>query len=155
MKTPLGKYLASNKSNRSKISRITGITEDRLNALSNESSAILYADELYKILFVAHNLTGISPEQFDDLISIFFPNRTKGALINKFDNLSPTARLFTIYTLPKREVETTIGMSKNKLSKFSSGLIQRASALELINFCDALNLDILATCKDLFGEIRT
>jgi DNA-binding Xre family transcriptional regulator len=154
MKTTLGKYLDNKKSNKAKIASIIGLTEDRMNALSNEDTAILYADELYRILHVANFYADITTDKFDDSVSEIFPDRKKGVLVDKFNHLSPTAKLFSIYTQPKREVEATIGMPKNKMSKFSSGNNKRATASELINFCDGMNFPLYETFKDLFGELN-
>lgn len=154
MKTRLGEYLDKKNSNRAKIASIIGLTEDRMNALSNEDTAILYADELYPVLYVANFFAGISTDKFDDSISEIFPDRKKGVLVDKFSHLSKTARLFSIYTQPKREMEVLIGMPKNKMSKFTSGHTKRATASELINFCDGMNFPLFDTFKDLFGEIK-
>lgn len=125
-----------------------------MNALSNEDTAILYADELYPILHVANFYAGITTDKFDDSVSEIFPHRKKGVLVDKFKHLSPTAKLFSIYTQPKREVEASIGMPKNKMSKFTSGKTKRGIASELINFCDGMNFPLFETFKDLFGEIN-
>lgn len=154
MKTSLGKYLYNKKSNKAKIASIIGLTEDRMNALSNESTAILYADEFYPILYVANFYAGVTIDRFDDSVTEIFPDRKKGVLVDKFNNLSPTAKLFSIYTQPKRDVEALIGMPKNKMSKFTSGNTKRATASELINFCDGMNFPLFETFKDLFGEIK-
>lgn len=154
MKTPLGEYLDNKKSNKAKIASVIGLTEDRMNALSNENTAILYADEFYPILYVANFYAGVTTDKFDDSVSEVFPDRKKGVLVDKFNHLSPTAKLFSIYTQPKREVESFIGMPKNKMSKFTAGNTKRATASELINFCDGMNFPLFETFKDLFGKVK-
>lgn len=154
MKTRLGKYLHKLNSNKSQIARKIGSTDDRLNALTNEETAILYLEEFLKILYVANYYAGISTDKFDDTISEIFPDRKKGMLSDKFNHLSPSARLFLIYTQQKNEVETALGMSKNKISKFANITSKSATAKEAINFCDAMNLDIFNTFQDMLKEIK-
>ncbi|MBD1421620.1 hypothetical protein [Sphingobacterium chuzhouense] len=154
MKTALGNYLDKNKSNKSKIARKIGLSEDRLNALSNEDTAILYADEFYKILFLSNYYAGVPLKEFDNSITQIFPNRKKGILVDKFSHLSPTAQLFLVHTQPKSDVESAIGMPRNKISKFATDDKKRATASEFINFCDGMNLDILEKFEKLFGKIQ-
>ncbi|MBB2951562.1 hypothetical protein [Sphingobacterium sp. JUb56] len=154
MKTPLGEYLEKHKSNRAKISSMIGVSEDRLNALSNENTAILYADELYPILYVANFYAGKTEEQFDDSVSEIILNRNKGIIINSLNDLSPSAQLFAKYTQSKNVIETAIGMPKNKISKLIADPKKRATADEVIKFCDGMELDILQTFKSIYGDIN-
>ncbi len=154
MKTPLGKYLDNLNSNKSQIARDIGSTDDRLNALTNEETAILYMEEFLKILYVANYYAGIPTDRFDHTISEIFPDRKKGILNDKFKHLTPSARLFLTHTQQKSGVEVTLGMSKNKISKFANNSSKSATAKEAINFCDAMNLDIFETFKALLEELK-
>lgn len=152
-KTALGQYLHDKKSNKSKIASDLGFTTDRLNALTMEEEAILYADEFFPILFLANYYAGITVDKFDETVTEIFPNRSKNSIISKYSHMSPSARLFLIHVQQKKELEKTIGMKKSKLTKFANGEQERATALELINFCDGMNFPLLKTYEEYFGKI--
>lgn len=113
-----------------------------------------YADELFPILYLANHYAGIPLEKFDETISAIFPFRKKGGILSQFKDLSPSARLFFMYTQPKQKLEESIGMPKNKISKLKNPHTNRATAYEVISFCDAMNLDLLKTYEDFFGKIE-
>lgn len=152
-KTALGKYLDSKKTNKSKIASELGFTTGRLHALTMEEDAILYADEFFPILFLANYYAGITVDKFDESVSEIFPNRRKSTIISQFSHMSPSARLFLIHVQQKKELEEIIGMKKRKLTKFANGEQDRATALEMINFCDGMNFKLLETYEDYFGKI--
>ncbi len=154
-KTALGKYLDSKKSNKSKIASDLGFTTGRLHALSMEEDAILYADEFFPILYLANYYAGIAIEKFDSTVSEIFPHRKKNSIISKYSHMSPSARLFLIHTQQKKELEESIGMKKSKLTKFANGEQDRATALEVINFCDGMDFKLLETYEKYFGKIST
>jgi len=153
MKTPLGVYLEKYNVNRSKLAIDSGFTTDRLNALSNENEAILYADEFFPILYIVNIYAGIPLDKFDTTISEVFPHRRKGDLISNYKHLSPSAQFFLLHTQQKKELEKALGMKKNRLSKFANGDQKRATALEFIKFCDGMNFDSLETFEKYFGKI--
>lgn len=152
-KTALGEYLDNIKSNKSRIASDLGFTTDRLNALVNEEEAILYADEFFPILYLANSYAGIATDKFDSTVSEIFPNRKKSSIVSKYSHMSPSARLFLIHTQQKKELEESIGMKKSKLTKFANGEQDRATALEVINFCDGMDFELLETYEKYFGKI--
>jgi len=153
MNTPLGAYLEELKTNKSQVSNITGITTDRINALSHEDSAIQYADEVYPIIYVANYLSNISDDKFDSAIDRIFPNRVKNLLTDKLKDLSPAAQLFGYHTFQRKDVETETKIPLGKLSKYMSDKKKRAPIEEVINFIDSLGLDLLTTLQKYYGVI--
>ncbi|MBE8721177.1 hypothetical protein [Sphingobacterium pedocola] len=153
MLTPIGEYLNKLNANKSKIATAAKIKGPRMNDLCNDETAKPYADEFFPLLYLANFYAGIPNSKFDEAVSEIFPNRKKGLLIEQFKNLSPSARLFLTYTQSKQQLEKSIGMPKNKISKFKNPKTNRATALEVINFCDGMNFDLLATYENTFGKI--
>ncbi len=153
MNTQLGAYLDELKINKSKLSNITGITTDRINALSHEDSAIHYADEVYPIIYVANYLSNISEDKFNSTIDRIYPRKAKDLLINKLNGLSPAARLFGNYTFQRKDVETVAEIPTGKISKYMNDKKKKAPIEEVVNFVDSLGLDLLITLKKYYGVI--
>lgn len=154
MNTSLGAYLEELKTNKSQVSNITGITTDRINALSHEDSAIQYADEVYPIVYVANYLSNISEDKFDSAIDRLYPNRVKNLLMDKLKDLSPAAQLFGYYTFQRKDVETEAKIPLGKLSKYVSDKNKRAPMEEIINFIDCMGLELLNTLQKYYGVIN-
>lgn len=153
MNTPLGKYLEKLNSNKSKISRITGISTDRINALCHEETAILYADELYPIVYISNHEAGLGEERFNESIDEIFPDRASIDLLENLKDASPAGKLFGMYTQPRKGVETKLGMASGKISKYLSDKGKRATAEEVIRFSDGMRMDLLDVFKEYYGEI--
>jgi len=153
MNTSLGAYLDELKINKSKLSNITGITTDRINALSHEDSAIQYADEVYPIIYIVNYLCNISEDKFNSTIDRLYPRKTKDLLINKLNVLSPAAQLFGNYTFQRKDVETIAKIPSGKISKYMNDKNKKAPIEEVINFVDSLGLDLLVTLKKYYGVI--
>lgn len=64
--TRLGEYLARKSVNRSAISRKTGISNNRLDDISNKDSARLLADEVYLIALAI----GVEPAELLDFVCV-------------------------------------------------------------------------------------
>src|SRR5690606_18094794 len=99
MATEIGKYLDKLKSNKAKISRLSGISTSRINAISNNEDAKPYAEELYKIIYIANRESGLGEESFQDAIDEVFPKHARINLLADFGDLSPEGRFFKKYTL--------------------------------------------------------
>lgn len=153
MDTPLGKYLDKLKSNKSKISRVTGISTDRINALCHEETAILYADELYPIVYVSNHEAGLNEESFNESIDEIFPGREPINLLENLKDASPAGRLFGTYTQPRKRVETKLGMPNGKISKYLSDKEKRATAEEVIRFSDGMKMNLLEVFKEYYWVI--
>lgn len=153
MNTALGKYLEKLKSNKSKIAGITGISTDRINALCHEETAILYADELYPIVYVANHEAGLDDESFNESIDEIFPNREPINLLENLKDASPAGKLFGTYTQQRKGVETKLGMANGKISKYLSDKAKRATAEEVIRFSDGMKMNLLDVFKEYYGEI--
>jgi len=154
MATKTGKYLDNLKVNKAKLSRISGISTNRINAISNNEDAKPYADELYVIIYVANQQAGLGEENFQKAIDEIFPNRLTINLLAEFKDLSPEGRFFKKYTQKQNEIEEKLRITKGKISKYFSDRKKRALATEIIAFADGMNLDILTVFKEIYGEIN-
>lgn len=153
MNTPLGAYLDELKINKSRLSNITGITTDRINALSHEATAIPYTDEVFPIIYVANYLSGIPEDKFNSTIDRIYPRKTKNLLINKLNGLSPAAQLFGNYTFQRKDVEIETNIPAGKISKYMNDKNKKAPIEEIIRFIDSIGLDLLETLKKYYGVI--
>ena len=153
MNTPLGAYLDELKINKSKLSNITGITPDRINALSHEATAIPYTDEVFPIIYVANYLSGIPEDKFNSTIDRIYPIKTKNLLINKLRGLSPAAQLFATYTFQRKNVEKETNIPTGKISKYVNDNNKKAPIEEVLNFVHSLGLDPLVTLTKYYGLI--
>ncbi|MGJ1508203.1 hypothetical protein [Sphingobacterium siyangense] len=153
MNTPLGAYLDELKINKSRLSNITGITTDRINALSHEATAIPYTDEVFPIIYVANYLSGIPEDKFNSTIDRIYPRKTKNLLINKLKGQSPAAQLFGNYTFQRKDVEIETNIPAGKISKYMNDKNKKAPIEEIIRFIDSIGLDLLETLKKYYGVI--
>lgn len=153
MATPIGTYLNKLKSNKARISRITGIPTTRLNAISNEDNTILYADELYKVIYIANRNAGIDEINFNKSIDEIFPQLKTINLLEELQDLSPVAKFFAKYTQKQNDIEKKLGMANGKISKYFNDKTKRAIALEILNFANGMNMDYLSVFKEIYGDI--
>jgi len=154
MATRIGGYLKKLKSKKAGISRISGISTNRINAISNHEDAKPYADEFYKIIYIANKQAGLEEHSFNTAIDEIFPNRQEVDLLNEFKDLSPEAQLFKKYTQKQGDIEEKLGIATGKISKYFGDKKKRALAIEIIAFADGMKLDVLAVFKEVYGEIK-
>ena len=150
--TGINKYLDKLKSNKAKISRLSGISTSRINAISNNEDAKPYAEELYKIIHIANRQAGLSEESFNQAIDEIFPNRKKIDLLAEFRNLSPEGQFFKKYTQKQSDIEQKLGIANGKISKYFGDRTKRALAIEIIDFADGMGLDVLGVFKEIYGR---
>lgn len=147
-------YLIRIKATKSHVALFADITTARMNNLCNDQDAKPYADEFYKIIYIANQMAGLGEESFNQAVDEIYPNRVKVDLLQEFKELSPEARFFKKYTQTQREIEKTLGIANGKLSKYYADPAKRALATEIIAFADGMNLDILSVFKEIYGEIE-
>jgi len=154
MATGVGKYLEKLKSNKAKISRLSGITTSRINAISNNEDAKPYAEEFYKIIYIANQESGLGEDSFKDAINEIFPERVQIDLLAEFSDLSPEGRFFKKYTQQQKDIERKLGIAPGKVSKYFGDKNKRALATEIIDFVQGMGLDVLEVFKEIYGEIK-
>lgn len=154
MSTPFSAYLIKIKATKSNVAILAGVTKSRMNNLCNDSDAKPYADEFYKIIYIANQMAGLGEESFNQAVNEIYPNRVKVDLLQEFKELSPEARFFKKYTQKQSEIEKMLGIANGKFSKYYSDPAKRALATEIIAFADGMNLDILSVFKEIYGEIE-
>src|SRR5690606_26138352 len=104
MATEIGKYLKKLKANKAQISRQTGISTSRINAISNSENAKPYADEIYKIVYFAQKNAGLTEEYFNKAIREIYSGLKTIDLLDQFQDLSPGAKFFKKYTLQQKDI---------------------------------------------------
>lgn len=152
--TGISKYLDKLKSNKAKISRLSGISTSRINSISNSEDAKPYAEELYTLIYIANRQAGLSEESFNQAIDEIFPNRKKIDLLAEFRDLSPEGQFFKKYTQKQTDIEQKLGIANGKISKYFGDKSKRALAIEIIEFADGMGLDVLGVFKEIYGEIN-
>ncbi|MCL4637674.1 MAG: hypothetical protein M5Z89_01695 [Olivibacter sp.] len=153
MTTFLGEYLNKLDVNKSKIAKEAKIKIPRMNDLCNDDSAKIYADEFYKILYLANHQARLTEDKFNDAVDEIFPNRPQVDLMDEFKDLSPEAQLFKKYTQKQGDIEEKLGIATGKISKYFGDKKKRALATEIIAFADGMKLDILTVFKEVYGKI--
>src|SRR5690606_4498810 len=153
MATGIGTYLDKLKSNKSKISRLSGISPNRISAISNSEDAKPYAEEFYKLIYLANQQAGLSEDSFRKAVDEIFPNRTKVNLLAEFKDLSPEGQFFKKYTQKQTDIENKLGIANGKISKYFGDKSKRALAVEIIAFADGMGLDVLQVFREIYGEV--
>ena len=152
--TGIGRYLRKLKSNKAKISRKSGISTSRINAISNNEDTKPYADEFYKIVYIANQQAGLGEESFNKAVDEIFPNRPELNLLAEFKDLSPEGQFFKKYTQKQTDIEQKLGIANGKISKYFGDKSKRALAIEIIAFADGMELDVLEVFKEIYGEVE-
>lgn len=153
MATGIGEYLDKLKSNKAQISRQTGISTSRINTLCNHPESKPYAEEFYKIILTAINNAGLDENNFNTAIQEIYPTLLKVNLLEEYEDLSPEARFFKKYTLQQKDIETKLNIPPGKISKYYSDKNKRTLATELITFAFGMNLNILVSFKEIYGDL--
>jgi len=153
MATGIGTYLDKLKSNKSKISRLSGISPNRISAISNSEDSKPYAEEFYKLIYLANQQAGLSEDSFRKAVDEIFPNRTKVNLLAEFKDLSPEGQFFKKYTQKQTDIENKLGIANGKISKYFGDKSKRALAVEIIAFADGMGLDVLQVFREIYGEV--
>lgn len=152
--TLFGKYLKSLKASPSKIESLVGIPAKNITLLSTNNTRIIYGDEFYKIIIAAHYLSGIPDGYFINAIDSIFPDRVRVKLMDDYKHYSPEGRFFKKYTQQQIEIETKLGYSKNQISKYFNDNKKRVRADDLILFIEGMELNLLETFKEIYGNIN-
>lgn len=151
--TLFGKYLKKIKANQSKVADVIGIKSKRISLLSTEESASPYADEFYKIVYIANHQAGLEEESFYEAIDEIFPNLPQVDLLAEFKDLSSEAQLFKKYMQKQGDIEEKLGIANGKISKYFGDKNKRALAIEIISFAKGMGLDVLEVFKEIYGKI--
>ena len=151
--TLFGKYLKKIKANQSKVADVIGIKSKRISLLSTEETASPYADEFYKIVYVANHQAGLEEESFYEAIDEIFPNPPQVDLLADFKDLSSEAQLFKKYMQKQGDIEEKLGIANGKISKYFGDKNKRALAIEIISFAKGMGLDVLEVFKEVYGKI--
>lgn len=154
MSTLLGQYLDKLKSNRKKISELSGINYSRIIELCNIETSNPYAEDFFKIIYIANKQAGLNEAAFNSAINEIFPNRVQVKLLAGFHHLSPEAQFFKKYTQKQSDIEKKLGIASGKISKYYGDNRKRAHAIEIISFAEGMGLDVLSTFKEIYGEIE-
>ncbi|WP_437917920.1 hypothetical protein [Sphingobacterium sp. LRF_L2] len=154
MTTKIGTYLDKLSSNKAKISRLSGISTNRINSISNNEDAKPYAEEFYKIIYLANEQAGLGEDYFQKAVDEIFPNRPKVNLLAEFKNMSPEGQFFKKYTQKQTDIEQRLGITNGKISKYFGDNSKRALATEIIAFADGMGLDLLEVFREIYGGIR-
>lgn len=155
MATEIGKYLKKLKSNKAQISRQTGISTSRINTLCHSPDSKPYAEEFYRIIFMAIKNAGLDENHFIKAIEEIYPKQIETNLLEEHQNLSPEGRFFKKYTQQQKEIESKLNIPLGKISKYFNDKNKRALATEIIAFADGMNLNVLSVFKEIYGEIET
>lgn len=154
MPTLLGDYLKGLGIIKEKVRSLAGIKRPRMNDLNNKETAKPSPEEFYKIIYIAIKLAGLEEDEFKNAIDTIFPNRPKNNLLEEFKRLPVEIRFLKKHTLTQSEVEEKIGMAENKISRLANEKTKDLLAIELICFIEAIELDVLETFKEIYGEIK-
>lgn len=154
MATLLGKYLDKLGVTKSKVGKLANVKKPRINDLCNKDTAKPSPEEFYKIIFIAIKLAGLNENEFKNSVDEIFPDRPKNNLLEEFSYLPVEIRFLKKYTQKQSEVEAKIGMADGKISRLASEKIKDLLAVEIICFIEGMNLDLLSTFKEIYGEIK-
>lgn len=154
MSTLLSEYLKSLGVIKEKVRSLANIKKPRMNDLNNKLTAKPSPEEFYKIIYIAIKLAGHEDKEFEIAINFIFPNRSKSNFLKDFEHLPKDIRFLKTYTLTQSDVEEKIGMAKNKISRLANDKTKDLYAIELISFIEGLELDVLETFKEIYGEIK-
>jgi len=152
--TLFGKYLKKVKAHQSKIAEIIGMQSKRISLLSTDNNTKPYAEEFYKIVYLANLQAGLGEESFKYAVDEIFPNRLQVDLLDEFKDLSPEGYFFKKYTQKQTDIEHSLGIANGKISKYFGDKSKRALAIEIIAFADGMGFDELETFKDIYGPIN-
>jgi predicted XRE-type DNA-binding protein len=152
--TLFGKYLKKVNAHQSKIAEAIGIPPKRISLLSTDDNAKPYAEEFYKIIYLANQQAGLGEDSFHKAVDEIFPKRAKVNLLAEFKDLSPEGKFFKKYTQKQTDIEHKLGIANGKISKYFGDKSKRALAVEIIAFADGMGLDVLEVFKEIYGEIK-
>lgn len=152
--TALGVYLKKIGAKASRIKDVAEVDPKRISLLSTNEKRTIYADEFYKIIYVAHQQTGLSENEFNIAIDTIFPDRVKVNLLKEFNDYSPEGKFFKKYTQQQSEIESKLKIPNAKISKYFGDKGKRAIAVEIIAFAEAIGLNVLQTFKEIYGPIK-
>lgn len=153
MATPLSNYINHLGLVKEKVRALANIKKPRMNDLYNKDTAKPSPEEFYRIILSAHKLANLDDNEFLKSIDIVFPNRSKSSLLAEFNNLPAEIRFIKKYTLKQSDVENKIGMAQGKISRLTNEKVKDLLAVEMICFIEALNLDLLDSFKEMYGDI--
>lgn len=154
MSTPLGEYLNKQGIVKEKVRNMANIKKPRMNDLCNKATAKPSPEEFYKIICSTIKLAGLPPTEFTNAVEAVFPNRPNPNFLDQFDHLPVEVRFLKKYTLKHGDIESTIGMAANKISRLATNKTKDLLAVELICFIEGLELDVLEIFKEFYGEIE-
>lgn len=152
--TRLGAYLKRIGAKAVKIKEATGVDPKNISLLSTNQKRTIYADEFYKIIYTAHQQTGLGENEFNIAIDEIFPDRVKVNLLEEFDDYSPEGKFFKKYTQQQSEIENKLGIPNAKISKYFGDNEKRALAIEIITFAESIGLNVLQTFKEIYGDLK-
>lgn len=151
--TRLGVYLKKIGAKAVKIKELTDVDPKKISLLSTNDKRKIYADEFYKIIYAAHQQTGLGENEFNIAIEEIFPDRIRVNLLEEFDDYSPEGKFFKKYTQQQSEIENKLGIPNAKISKYFGDNQKRALAIEIITFAESIGLNVLQTFKEIYGDI--
>ncbi|WP_312398405.1 nuclear transport factor 2 family protein [Sphingobacterium sp.] len=152
--TALGSYLKNIGARANKIKQAINIDPKNISLLSTNEKRTIYAEEFYKIIYVANIQSGLAENEFYTAINQIFPDRIKIDLLSEFEDYSPEARFFKKYTQQQSEIEKKLNIPNAKISKYFGDKEKRALAIEIITFAEAIGLNVLQTFKEIYGPIK-
>lgn len=151
--TLFGKYLKKINARPAKIEPVTGIKPKAISLLSTTPNRTIYADEFYKIIYVANHQAGLTDVDFKIAVDEIFPNRLRTDLLEEFRNYSPEGLFIKKRTQQQSYIEEKTGIPEGKLSKYFGDREKRALALEIIGIAEGIGMDILEAFKEIYGPI--
>ncbi len=152
--TRLGAYLKRIGAKAIKIKEATNVDPKNISLLSTNEKRTIYADEFYKIIYAAHQQTGLGENEFNIAIDEIFPDRVRVNLLEEFDDYSPEGKFFKKYTQQQSEIENKLGIPSAKISKYFGDNEKRALAIEIITFAESIGLNVLQTFIEIYGSIK-
>ncbi|MGO1788302.1 MAG: hypothetical protein ACTHZ7_14605 [Sphingobacterium sp.] len=151
--TRFGSYLKKIGIKPSTIGPLIGMKPKTISLLSTQPTRTLYADEFYRLIIVAHRQIGLPEKSFKTAVDEVFPDRITIDLLAEYHGLSSEGKFFKKYTQQQTDLEEKLGIPNGKLSKYFAYSQKRALAIEIINFSEGMNLDVLSTFKEIYGEM--
>ncbi len=152
--TRLGAYLKRIGAKAVKIKEATDVDPKNISLLSTNEKRTIYADEFYKIIYTAHQQTGLGENEFNIAVDEIFPDRVRVNLLEEFDDYSPEGKFFKKYTQQQSEIENKLGIPNAKISKYFGDNEKRALAIEIITFAESIGLNVLQTFIEIYGSIK-
>ncbi|WP_286882709.1 MULTISPECIES: nuclear transport factor 2 family protein [Sphingobacterium] len=152
--TRLGAYLKRIGAKAIKIKEATNVAPKNISLLSTNEKRTIYADEFYKIIYAAHQQTGLGENEFNIAIDEIFPDRVRVNLLEEFDDYSSEGKFFKKYTQQQSEIENKLGIPSAKISKYFGDNEKRALAIEIITFAESIGLNVLQTFIEIYGSIK-